>query len=718
MKADARLAMLRRAIAGRRVAIALACATPILAALVAVAALRASALVAIIAALAAGAIAALLAWRAVRSTDPEWIARALDAALPAMEDSAALLLRGEQRLSALQRLQRARLGERLAALEPDLRPGWPWRQVGAALACAVALLAVGLLAPTGGSDVAREAAPAPATAPAAASRIVQAGLAIQPPAYTNLPARSESALDAKAPEGSVLHWRVRFDPQPVAASLQFHDGARLVLARVGDDWTGEWRLDASALYRIVLDGAPPPADDRLHRLDAVADRAPEVRVVRPERSLTLVEPGQRHWELEFEADDDYAITDAKLMLTLAQGGGENVTFKEQEFAPAAEPIDGARHLRYRHVLDLDALGVGAGDDVIVRLRAGDNREPQPNVTRSASFILRWPAEASTDSAALEGVVQHTLPAYFRSQRQIIIDTEALLAEQPRPQPAKFLARSDSLGVDQRVLRMRYGQFLGEESESVQVETAAREEATHGANEQESVGTHGEAHATAPAHDHAGSPAARFGDADGVVAEYGHVHDIAEAATLLDPETKETLRAALAEMWQSELHLRQGEPHLALPYEYRALDLIKRVQQSTRIYLARVGLELPAPDESRRLGGDREGLLDRVGTLAAVPVDATPLATLWHALDGGGEPGWDEAERWIAANPAQLPDPLGVLAAIDRARRDPTCVACRTQLRGVLWPALPVPAAAVAPRAAPDAAGRAYLDALPDAEATR
>src|SRR5690606_29188288 len=116
---------------------------------------------------------------------------------------------------------------------------------------------------------------------------------------------------------SALRWRLRFDPQPDAASLAFHDGARLALVRDGDDWSASRRLEGSVLYRLALEGAPPPADDRLHRLDAVADRAPDVRVIHPERSLTLVEPGQQRWELEFEADDDYAITDAKLMLTLA-----------------------------------------------------------------------------------------------------------------------------------------------------------------------------------------------------------------------------------------------------------------------------------------------------------------------------------------------------------------------------------------------------------------
>ena len=61
-------------------------------------------------------------------------------------------------------------------------------------------------------------------------------------------------------------------------------------------------------------------------------------------------------------------------------------------------------------------------------------------------------------------MQKTLPAYFRSQRQIIIDSEALLAERAALDEAKFLARADAIGVDQKILRLRYGQFLGEESE--------------------------------------------------------------------------------------------------------------------------------------------------------------------------------------------------------------------------------------------------------------
>jgi hypothetical protein len=217
----------------------------------------------------------------------------------------------------------------------------------------------------------------------------------------------------------------------------------------------------------------------------------------------------------------------------------------------------------------------------------------------------------------------------------------------------------------------------------------------------------EAHERGPA----STKPTRFGEEGNTVAEYGHVHDIAEAATLLDPETRATLKSALDEMWQAELNLRQGKPDEALPYEHRALDFIKQVQQSTRIYLARVGLELPTPDEARRLSGERRNLTDRVGTLTPRDGGDTSLVRLWQTLQSRGTPDLTAAETWITAHASTLPDALGVLAALDRARHDSTCETCRDELEGSLWSVLPIPSAGTAPRAAPDAAGRAYLDAI-------
>ena len=65
-----------------------------------------------------------------------------------------------------------------------------------------------------------------------------------------------------------------------------------------------------------------------------------------------------------------------------------------------------------------------------------------------------------------------------------------------------------------------------------------------------------------------------------------------------------MRAALANMWDAELHLRMGRPEKALPYEYRALKLIKQIQQASRIYVERVGFDPPVIKVAeKRLSGD-------------------------------------------------------------------------------------------------------------------
>ena len=382
-------------------------------------------------------------------------------------------------------------------------------------------------------------------------------------------------------------------------------------------------------------------------------------------------------------------------------------------------LDGGRdpHERsYEHSLDLEALGYAKGDDLIVRLSVADNREPEPNVASSASLILRWPPERSMESAGMEGGVQRAMPAYFRSQRQLIIDTEALIGERASVDAGRFEGRSDELGVNQRILRLRYGQFLGEEFEggAGHAPPGAVEagHASEGESTADSDGPSGSLEML-PGHDEEGPQRATegFGDEGDVLSEFGHVHDEAEAATLLDPQTKEILRAALDEMWQAELHLRQAEPERALPYEYKALDYIKQVQQAERIYLARVGLELPKLDDTRRLSGDRADLSDRSAPPPGPAEDDTTIPAQWQALAEGARPDFAALETWVGAHEderARCARP----AVGDR--RAPARSAVRALPRGLqarLWPLLPAPATGVAPRAAPDAAGAAYLDAL-------
>ncbi|MEO7917672.1 MAG: hypothetical protein ABIR16_08525, partial [Dokdonella sp.] len=651
------------------------------------------------------------------------------------EDSASLLFAPSDSLTTLQSLQRTRLLTRLGEDNaPDLRDRWPSRKLIINTVMGVAAIAaIALLQPrSNGFFASTESMSSEPTKPV--STLTAIKLDIAPPAYTNLPARSESSLDAKAAQGSQLRWQLRISPRPASAKLSFHDGSSLELIRDGDDWSGERKLETSTLYRIELHGVPPLSDQSLHRIDAIADLAPEIRVIEPDRSLTLLASEQETWPLRFEAHDDYRLGDASLLVTLAQGTGENITVKEQTIALTGTEVVSTTTMNgqtrsYENTLDLAALGIARGDDVIVRLSVSDNAQPQPNTTRSASFILRWPPEPSVESSAMEGIVQNTLPAYFRSQRQIIIDSEALIAEQPQLDEPNVLKRSDSIGVDQKILRLRYGQFLGEEFESGH--SPGGTEATDHDGHADEAGA--DANSAAPGsavkdeaqkdqlvdHDHeANAPeASTFGNEGNILAEYGHVHDQAEAATLLDPVTRKILKSALDEMWQAELHLRTGEPALALPYEYRALGFIKQVQQASRIYLARVGLELPQVDEERRLTGKREDLTDRADPLVGAVHDDAIVADTWTALDNASASRTASVdltalERWVRDQQARLPDALGVIAAIDEVRRVPGCAECRQRLQARLWPLLPGSAAHASPRQRIDVAGAAWLDALP------
>ncbi len=256
-------------------------------------------------------------------------------------------------------------------------------------------------------------------------------LRITPPAYTGLPPRDVATLDARAPVGSVLDWTLTFAPPPATAALVAPGGGTTALTRRGTVWAARRTLDRPTLYRVVPQvpaGTPLPP---LHRLDAVPDAPPQVRVIAP-AGLTLVTPGQRRWPLLFEARDDYGVAPAaQLHLTVAEGEGENVKFHEVIVAVTGT---GSRTVkRFAVAPDLAALKFVAGSDLVAALEVHDNRTPGPQAARSASVILRWPGSEG-EAAGMAGVVTPTQPAYFRSERQIIIDAEALIRERPRLTP--------------------------------------------------------------------------------------------------------------------------------------------------------------------------------------------------------------------------------------------------------------------------------------------
>jgi hypothetical protein len=684
----------------RRTADTLALAAPVLLALTAIGWRLAGPAAALVVAAVSLVVAYLVARRRAARFNRPWLIRRLDDTRPELEDSSALLFAGEPPISPLQALQRNRIAARLDQGTPqDLAPLWSRRTILILSLVAAGLIAVALLWPRAG-DGPPTLAPAQEGLPIRPGipRLIAQNLRVIPPAYTGLPARDSATLDTRAPSGSRLEWTLRFDPQASAPALTLPGAPPIALRREGDTWIASRMLDASFLYRVdpgAVKGVTPP----LHRIDAITDNPPQIKAISPAASLTMVGAGQRSWSPVFSATDDYGVAaTARLRVTLAIGEGENVTFSEREIAVTG--TGPARDRRFAPRLDFSTFGFSAGGDMVVQLIVRDNRAPVPQEVRGPSLILRWPSPKAPESSGLTGMVNTTLPAYFRSQRQIIIDIEKLLKEKRGLAPDRTLSRSAAIGGDQQILRGRYSQFLGGESEG----------------QPELPTADADGHQDGDGHDH-GPPVAKpnvFGEKEDVLAEFGHPHDESPASSL-DPETRAILKQAVDEMWQSERELKTGHPDAALPYAYKALRFIKEVQQATRIFLSRVGPELPPIDASRRMTGKREGLESRVLPIAPIEGDDGPAAAAWRALGDGpdairGPIALGALEGWARANAARLPDALALSGAIDTVRSDPGCQSCRAKLRALLWTAMER-AARPARRRPADAAGTRYLDAI-------
>ena len=673
-------------------------------------------------ALAGLCVLAILSVMRARRLDRDWLIGALDSRLPRFEDSSALLFCDRSGLSGLVGLQRARLESRVdEARAVDLRPAWSRRPIAVSWAAAVVLTAIILLWPAPGTTARPTTGDPAAPGTAGPPAITGVRLRITPPAYTGLPVREQTALDASVPEGSRVEWLVDFAPQPTTASVDVPDSRATPLVRDGTRWTGARLIDRPTLYRLAAEALPR---QRLHRLDAVADAVPVVQLIEPDRQLLLVTPGQARWSPVFEVSDDYGVLDsATLKITVTKGDGENITFEQR--STSLSGTGEARQRRFSPTLDLAREGMAPGSDLIVQLIVSDNRSPERHVVEGPSVILRWPTNLGL-ADGLDGMAAPVLPVYFASQRQIIIDAEALIAERPRLDPARFVSRSDGIGNDQARLRNRYGQFMGGEDEAGG-SGGGIALPTNDAPPTPALPTNDapapsrferpEAHPDHEGHQEGDAAPAVFGQAEDVLHEFGHAHDEGDAATLFDPGTRSTLSQALDAMWSSERALRQGKPEDALPFANIALELLKQAQQATRIFLRRTGSDLPPIDLSRRLTGDRDDIVAEEETPPVRTPADTVVADAWRALDERPSPGrapplaLGPLDRWVRENRGRLSDPLALGAAIDTVRNEPGCLDCRRRLRALLWSALERPPVVVRRREAPGTRGQRYLDAL-------
>ena len=401
-------------------------------------------------------------------------------------------------------------------------------------------------------------------------------LKISPPAYTKIPPRTQNQFSARPEENSVLSWEIETDQPVESIEFIFNDKQSISLRSLNNEktkWGINKRIDSSGFYQLKMDGQL----SELYKLETIKDQAAVIRIISPAQytSIDIGEP--KNTLLNVQINDDYGIEDAFISATISRGKGEGVQFKEQKINLAAS-FGGDKQYQFKKILNLEAMGMVPGDELYFFINAKDSRK---QVSRSDVYLVT--IQDTTQLMSMDGMLSgvNLVPEYFRSQRQIIIDTEKLIKEKKQNSEKEFKNRSNDLGVDQKLLRMRYGKFLGEETD-------------------EEIGEEHE--------EHAENEAADFGNAEKMLEGYSHKHDIAEDATFFEPELKAQLKATLAEMWSAELRLRTYKPEEALPFEYKALRLLKDLQQKSRVYVAKTAFKAPQIKAEKRLSGELDKII--------------------------------------------------------------------------------------------------------------
>ncbi len=556
------------------------------------------------------------AMRKVSKTDLLQVARHLNRTYPQLEDSTELLLHPEEELNLLERLQRNKITAQLQTIAPEQQQPFHLRKSTSLVSLSIALLiSVGILyLPAAPLSANTTPEPLKIDFPDTPKEVADTAVAIQkieititPPAYTGKKAYKAENPNLRVEQGATISWHITTNKPARQLQLVLNETNAIMLNGKNGSYTLSKSFTEPALYHLNLNGQK----SAYYTLEIIPDEAPVLQITKPEQYTEILFGDPQRVTLQAKLSDDYGLRDANMIATVAKGTGEAVKFREEKIS-----LDFGKQTRNFNIsktIDLKKLGMTYGDELYFYVQAWDNHR---GYTRSETYFVQIEDTAVVESMSDLSMGVNPVPEYFRSQRQIIIDTEKLIAEQKSISRAAFEERSNNLGVDQKLLRLRYGKFLGEEFESGIGPGGGIPE--------------GEAHHADDGHGH--SEFENQNDPQALLDPYMHKHDQEDEATIFEPAVKAKLKGALAQMWEAELRLRTHRPKEALPFEYKALRMLKEVQQSTRAYAAKTGFEAPPLKEpEKRLTGDLSKVTvpsDRQSIKAETKLPHTREALKW------------------------------------------------------------------------------------------
>jgi len=444
------------------------------------------------------------------------------------------------------------------------------------------------------------------------------------PEYTKQEGFEQTKLNLEVLEGSSINWTIPITQKQAevyAFAITLSSGQSIDFDWSDGYYSAQHLAVNSAVYSIAqtFDGKQNITD--IATIAVSKDAKPLIQIKHPVQTTTEFDKNEQALlQAEVEIYDDFGIAEVKLVASVAKGSGEAVKFRDEEFTFDEVRPQGGGSL-YIKKWDLAALNMTPGDELYFSVHATDIKSPNPQTSISPTRILRW-LEDEKETMSGGGIVIDFMPEYLKSQRQIIIETEALLAQKDRLSVQEFSRISRALAIDQQDLKQTYGQYLGDEVESgvlremedgMQAPALASDEHDHDEgehSEKEQTSNNEQAHQHE--HEHNDAEPTDISGYSEIIERYGHNHGEADVGFIkifegqINP--KVLMKRAVAQMWDAELHLQLSQPDLALPYEKQALDYLNRAKQAERIYVKRLGFEPPPVSEERRYTGKLNEIL--------------------------------------------------------------------------------------------------------------
>ncbi|MCC5790097.1 MAG: DUF4175 family protein [Opitutales bacterium] len=291
-------------------------------------------------------------------------------------------------------------------------------------------------------------------------------LQVSPPLYTQVESESFRELrNLRIPEGSTIDLAIQLE-NGAGFDLVLDDGEEITrkTAEAGDKETLfelSFRPDRSGTWYLELyDEEDRRLQTRTFSLDRTPDNPPTIEVLRPGEDREA--KPEEDIVFAASASDDYGLTAITMHLSVSGFVQENLPLFRDSFPSEEEIADGAdiplletdRSVRIE--ISPEALEAQDGDVITYYFTATDNRQPEPQTSRSEVFFIEVRDELEAQEAE-EGM---------DFDEEDLFDVRALIVEMKRLIRVSFRSMDRSTAEQEEAL-----QDLTRSIEELRIETS-------------------------------------------------------------------------------------------------------------------------------------------------------------------------------------------------------------------------------------------------------